>query len=55
MHPSNSQVFCYRLHQYLAPETDQNRGSPWIVVASPKNELLSQPSFATQLLQTENG
>ena len=55
MHSPNSQVSYYRLHQYQATETVQNRRSRRIFVAWPENELLIQPSFATKPLQTENG
>lgn len=55
MHPRNAQV-TYYLHQYLATETIQSRWiAVWIAVAWPKNELLIRLSFATQLLEFENG
>ena len=58
MHPHDLQV-TYYLHQYLATEAVQicktRWIAGWITVAWPKNELLTRPSFATQLIQTENG
>lgn len=58
MHPHNLQVIYY-LHQYLEAETVHTRKTRWIAgwiaVAWPKNELLTRPPFATQLLQFENG